>query len=482
VRLRFAPSPTGYIHIGNVRTAVYNFIIAKKYNADFILRIEDTDTERSTKEYETMLMEDLKWLGIKWVEGPDIGGTCGPYRQSERFAIYEEFTNKLLQSGNAYHCYCTPEELEETRKEAAAANKQIVYSGKCRNLSAEDKKKYEAMGRKPSVRFKLPEDASIEVNDIIKGKVVFDSDNIGGDFIIVRSDGVPVYNYIVVIDDAMMKITNVIRGEDHLSNTPKQMLVAKALGLPSPKYAHHGLVLGPDRSKLSKRHGITSLRSYREQGYLPEALINYLSLLGWASESGEEIFSIEEIAKQIDIDKLSNSPAVFDFQKLKWMNGQYLRKYTINKITDLFIPYIKEAGFSIEGIEKNFLETIITILQPKCELLSDIKALIGIFLTDVLEPDEETDALLKQEDSKKIITEANNFIKTNKADKDSFNNELVNYIKEKTSQKGKKLFMPIRGILTGRQKGPELDAAVPVIGIEKCKKRIEYMYNRYIPG
>jgi nondiscriminating glutamyl-tRNA synthetase len=480
VRLRFAPSPTGYIHIGNVRTAVYNFIIAKKYNADFILRIEDTDKERSTKEYETMLMEDLKWLGIKWAEGPDIGGSCKPYRQSERFDIYKDFTNKLLQSGHAYHCYCTPEELEESRKEAAAENKQTVYSGRCRNLSPEDKKKYESMGRKPSVRFKLPENASIEVNDIIKGKVVFDSDNIGGDFIIVRSDGVPVYNYIVVIDDALMKITNVIRGEDHLSNTPKQILVAKALGLQSPIYAHHGLVLGPDRSKLSKRHGITSLRSYREQGYLPEALINYLSLLGWASESGEEIFSLEEIAGQIDIDKLSNNPAIFDFQKLKWMNGQYIRKYPVDKITDLFVPFIKEAGYNIEVIERSYLETIISILQPKCELLSDIKSLIGIFLSDVLEPDEETDVLLKQEDSKKIITETKNFIKTYNAGKESFINELANYTKEKTSQKGKKLFMPLRGILTGRLKGPELDAAVPVIGIDKCRKRIEYMYKRYI--
>jgi nondiscriminating glutamyl-tRNA synthetase len=480
VRLRFAPSPTGYIHIGNVRTAVYNFIIAKKYNAEFILRIEDTDNERSSKEYERMLMEDLKWLGIEWTEGPDIGGSCEPYRQSERFEIYEQFTNKLLQSGNAYHCYCTPEELEEARKEAAAANKPIVYSGKCRNLSQDEKKKFEAMGRKPSVRFKLPEDASIEVDDIIKGKVVFDSNNIGGDFIIVRSDGVPVYNYIVVIDDALMKITNVIRGEDHLSNTPKQILVSKALGLPSPRYAHHGLVLGPDRSKLSKRHGITSLRSYREQGYIPEALINYLSLLGWASESGEEIFSIEEIAGQIDIDKLSNNPAIFDFQKLKWMNGQYLRKFPVDKITVLFVPYIKEAGYSLEEIERSYLDSIISILQPKCELLSDIKSLIGIFLSDVLEPDEETDAILKQEDSKKIINEANNFIKTNNAGKDSFINELANYVKEKTSQKGKKLFMPLRGILTGRQKGPELDAAIPVIGIEKCRKRIEYMYKRYI--
>jgi glutamyl-tRNA synthetase len=280
VRVRFAPSPTGFIHIGNVRTAVYNYIIAKKYNADFVLRIEDTDMERSMQEYEKMLMEDLKWLGIHWSEGPDIKGDFGPYRQSERFDIYNEYTKKLLQNGSAYHCYCTPEELDETRKSAAAANMPIVYSGKCKNLSPEDKKRYEAEGRKPSVRFNIPENTDIEIDDIIKGKVIFNSENIGGDFIIVRSDGVPVYNYIVVIDDVLMKITHVIRGEDHLSNTPKQMVIANALGVPFPKYAHLGLVLGPDRSKLSKRHGITSLRNFREQGYLPEALVNYLALLG----------------------------------------------------------------------------------------------------------------------------------------------------------------------------------------------------------
>ncbi len=480
MRVRFAPSPTGYIHIGNVRTAVYNYIIAKKYNADFILRIEDTDKERSTAEYERMMIEDLKWMGLAWAEGPDIGGKFGPYRQSERFEIYREFTDKLLQSGNAYHCYCTPEELDKAREEARAANRPIVYSGRCRNLSGEEKEKFEARGRKPSVRFRLPEEAVIEVDDIVKGKVFFDSDNIGGDFIIVRSDGIPVYNYLVVIDDALMKISHVIRGEDHLSNTPKQMLIGRALGFDPPKYAHQGLILGPDRSKLSKRHGMTSLRSYRESGYLPEALINYLALLGWAPESGEEILTLDEIIHEIDINKLSNTPAVFDFQKLKWINGQYLRKYPLNKVSDLFIPYIKDAGYSPDRIERNRLENIIKILQAKCELLSDIKNLIGIFLDDVPEPDQETDALLKEEDSKKVITEANNFIGAATANNDTFESDLAAYIKEKTSLKGKKLFMPLRGILTGRLKGPELDAAVPAIGVEKCRNRIKYMHDKYI--
>jgi nondiscriminating glutamyl-tRNA synthetase len=480
VRVRFAPSPTGYIHIGNVRTAIYNYIIAKKYNADFILRVEDTDKERSTAEYERMMIEDLKWLGVTWAEGPDIGGKFGPYRQSERFAIYEEYTKKLLQSGNAYHCYCTPEELDKAREEARATNKPIVYSGRCRNLSIEEKEKFEAQGRKPSVRFRLPEGSAIEVDDMVKGKVVFGSDNIGGDFIIVRSDGIPVYNYLVVIDDTLMGITHVIRGEDHLSNTPKQILISRALGFDQPKYAHQGLILGPDRSKLSKRHGMTSLRSYRESGYLPEALINYLALLGWATESGEEILSLDEIVTQIDLNKLSNTPAVFDFQKLKWINGQYMRKYPADKLIDLFIPYIKDAGYNPDLIEKNLLESIIKILQAKCELLSDIKNLIGIFLEDVQKPDEETDALLKEEDSKKVIKEAYNFSGTNPANPATFESDLAAFVKEKTSLKGKKLFMPIRGILTGRLKGPELDAAVPVIGIGKCSNRIKYMYEKYI--
>ena len=331
MRLRFAPSPTGYIHIGNVRTAVYNFLLAKKNNADFILRIEDTDEERSSKEYEEMLIEDLKWLGVKWDEGPDIGGKHGPYRQSERYDIYKEYTDKLLESGHAYNCYCTPEELDEMRAKASAENRQIVYSGRCRNLTDAERNAFEAEGRKPSVRFRIPEDSKIEVKDVIKGSVVFDSENIGGDFIIVRSGGVPMYNYLVVIDDALMGITHVIRGEDHLSNTPKQILIAKALGFPAPEYAHHGLMLGPDRSKLSKRHGITSLRNYREMGYLPEALINYLSLLGWTSDTGKEKLSVEEITGQIDISRLSNSPAVFDFEKLKWSAADYQLFYLNQK-------------------------------------------------------------------------------------------------------------------------------------------------------
>lgn len=481
MRFRFAPSPTGYIHIGNVKTAVSNYVLAKKYNAEFVFRIEDTDKERSTGEYERMLIEDLKWLGLQWDEGPDVGGAYGPYRQSERFDIYKKYTDILLEKRHAYHCYCTQEELDEMRKQASAENRPIVYSGKCRNLSDDEKRKLEAEGRKPSVRFAIEKNATIEINDLIKGKVVFNSENIGGDFIIVRSDGVPVYNYIVVIDDALMKITNVVRGEDHLSNTPKQMLVAKALGFEPPQYAHQGLMLGPDKSKLSKRHGITSLRSYRELGYLPEALLNYLVLIGWSIDTDKEIFSLDEITGELKIENMSSSPAIFDFQKLKWVNGQYIRSYPAEKITDLFLPYINEAGYKTEELDRAWLESLITVLQAKCELLSDIKNLIGIFLEDVPEPDEETIDLLRTDDSAKVITEAKNFI-TETDSCENFYSDLVNYVKEKAGVKGKNLFMPIRGIITGCLKGPELDAAVPLIGIEKCRKRIQYMYDKFQAG
>ncbi len=483
MRLRFAPSPTGYLHIGNLRTAIYNYIMAKKYNAKFVLRIEDTDMERSTRESEESILRDLKWSGLVWDEGPGAGGDFGPYRQSERFDIYKEYTEKLIQSGNAYYCYCTPAELDKIRRDTDpdSGDRSYVYNGRCKNLTDDEKSKFESEGRKPSVRFKLPEDETIVVNDLIKGRITFDSDNIGGDFIIVRPDGVPVYNYIVVIDDTLMGITHVIRGEDHLSNTPKQVLIAKALDLPVPEYAHHALVLGPDRSKLSKRHGITSVEIYRKEGYLPQAILNYLAVLGWASESGEEIIPVDEIASQLDIESLAKTPAVFDFQKLKWMNGNYIRDYNLKEITDLFIPYIEEAGYSLEGIGRDWLEDVVELLRGNCEVLSDMGSLIGIFMEDIVVPDEETDALLNEEHSKQVIEEAYKLVGA-EIDEKNFVSDLTNKIKDNTSLKGKKLFMPVRAILTGRLKGPFLDKALPVIGFEKCRKRIEYMYKEYVAG
>ncbi len=478
MRVRFAPSPTGFLHVGNARTAIMNFLIANKNNAAFVLRIEDTDMERSTKESEQSIYQDLAWLGISWNEGPDKGGDFGPYRQSERFDIYRKYTEKLISEGKAYYCYCTREELDATKKGADGETESYTYNGRCRNLSAGEQKKFEAEGRKPTVRFRVPDNTSIVVNDRIKGPVEFNSSNIGGDFIIIRSDGVPVFNYIVIIDDALMKISLVIRGDDHLSNTPKQLLVARALGLPEPEYAHLPLIMGPDRSKLSKRHGITSVEMYRRQGYLPEALMNYMAMLGWASESGDEILPLDAIISQVDLGKLSKNAPIFDFQKLRWMNGMYIREYPVPAITDLFIPYIREAGYGIESIERKTIEDIVTILRKSCDLLSDIGGLIGIFLNEVNEPDADADAMLKTEEGRLVIAAARDLFQS-ELNAGNFAAFLPNRVKEKTALKGKNLFMPLRAIITGRQKGPELDQSMPVIGFEKCKKRIEYCHKRY---
>jgi len=478
MRVRFAPSPTGFLHIGNARTAVYNYLVSKKENAELILRIEDTDMERSSRESEESIIDDLNWLGIEWHEGPDKPGNCGPYRQSERFNIYQEYTDKLLAEGKAYYCYCTSEELDQMRKLSTDDKGQFEYSGKCRDLTEEQKKQFESEGRKPTIRFRVPENQTIIVKDHIKGDIKFNSNNIGGDFIIVRSDGIPIYNYIVTIDDNLMEITHVIRGEDHLSNTPKQVLIALALGLPVPEYAHMALVLGPDRSKLSKRHGITSVDLYRKQGYLPEALVNYMAMLGWASSSGEEILTVDQIAAELSLENLAKSAAIFDFQKLKWMNGVYIKNYPLAKITDLFIPYLKEAGFNIENIERNNLEEIISAIRGYCEILPDISNLIGIFINDINEPDEKSDELLHQEDSITNIKAAYELMQGEINEK-NYTDELIGKIKEKTSLKGKKLFHPVRAMLTGRLSGPDMDISMSLIGFENCKKRIEYCFKKY---
>lgn len=477
MRLRFAPSPTGYLHIGNARTAMLNYLIKRKHNATLIIRVEDTDLERSSIESEQSILDDLRWLGIEWDEGPDKGGEYGPYRQSERFDIYKKYTEKLLSEDKAYYCYCTEEELHDMRQ-GASGQESFVYPGRCRNLSEKEREEHESHGIKPTVRFKIPAGERVAVNDLIKEKVVFDSENIGGDFIIVRSDGTPVYNYIVIIDDALMNISHVIRGEDHLSNTPKQILIARALNLPIPEYAHHALVLGPDRSKLSKRHGITSVQMYRKEGYLPDALLNYTSMLGWAAESGEEILSIDDIVNQFEIKNLSGSAAIFDFQKLRWMNGNYIRSYPLDKIMELFTPYIEEAAYPVDNIQRDWLESVISLIRGNCEVLSEIKNHIGLFLGDIIEPDTEADNLLKEDDSRIIISAAYDLIHSS-INEDNYVTDLIPSITGDTGLKGKKLFLPIRAIITGRLKGPELDKALALIGYEKSRKRIEFMYTRY---
>lgn len=479
MRIRFAPSPTGFLHIGNARTAIINHLIAKKTGATFVLRIEDTDLERSTRESEESIKFDLKWLGIEWNEGPDEGGPYGPYRQSDRFDIYREYTEKLIAQGKAYHCFCTQEELDAQREICEKAGGAFVYTGKCRSLTDDERKAKIEAGIKSTIRFRVNEDEAISIDDRIKGNVLFSSDNIGGDFIIVRTDGVPVFNYIVVIDDALMKITHVIRGEDHLPNTPKQVMIARALGFESPVYAHLPLVLGDDRKKLSKRHGITSVMNYRDAGYLPEALLNYIAMLGWASSSGEEILPVEKLIEEIDLDNLGKSASVFDFQKLKWMNSNYIRTADLGRITDLFIPYLELAGFTVSTMPRDRLEMIINLARNYCELLADIPTAAKMFLEDCPEPDAESEEILKSDDGKKAIHAAHEIV-NGSCDPDAFAAEFANKVKAVSGLKGKALFHSLRALLTSTLSGPDLVEAMKVLGFELCKKRINSAAKRFL--
>ncbi|HEV7675704.1 MAG TPA: glutamate--tRNA ligase [Candidatus Angelobacter sp.] len=337
VRVRFAPSPTGQLHIGNVRTALFNWLFARQKGGTFILRIEDTDLERSEARYETQLMEDLKWLGIDWDEGPDVGGPYPPYRQSDKMDVYRSYAERLIKEQKAYYCFCSAEELERDRQQAMAEQRQPNYSGKCRNIDPAEAERRRAAGEPAAIRLRIPEHP-IRFHDIVRGDVEF-SNEVVSDPIIVRSSGMPVYNYVVVIDDADMKITHVIRGDDHISNTPKQVAVYEALGLPVPEFAHLSTILGPDRERLSKRHGATSVANFREMGILPEALMNYLALLGWApSGSNKEIFTKEELIREFDLNRVTPSPAIFDFQKLYWINRQYIKRRLVSETTQPAIP------------------------------------------------------------------------------------------------------------------------------------------------
>jgi len=304
IKVRFAPSPTGPLHIGGARSALFNYLWAAHCGGQLVLRIEDTDLERSKKEYEDEIIASLKWLGISWQEGVDIGGENYPYRQTQRLDIYNKYLSELLEKGDAYYCFCTPEELKQEREEQLARGEMVRYSGKCRGLSQEEIEAKLALGLKPSVRFRAPHNKIYIVNDLVRGKVSFDSDN-EGDFIIAKSDGIPTYNFAVVIDDVLMGITHVIRAEEHLSNTPRQLMIYDALNFNRPEFAHISLILGSDRQKMSKRHGATSLMQYREMGYLPEAMFNFLSLLGWSPEGEQEILSAREIIESFTLERVS---------------------------------------------------------------------------------------------------------------------------------------------------------------------------------
>jgi nondiscriminating glutamyl-tRNA synthetase len=457
VRTRFAPSPTGYLHLGNVRVALFNWLYAKRFNGKFILRIEDTDIERSTKYFEDNIIRDLKWLGFDWDEGP--------YKQSERVDIYREYAYKLIDIGAAYRCYCSEKDLEDMRKSFLKKGMMPRYNGKCANLTPYQIKEYEEKGVKPTVRFRVG-NRTIKFRDLIRGELSFDTSSMG-DFIILRSDGIAAYNFANVIDDSIMNITYVIRGEDHLSNTPRQILISEALNFTVPEFAHLSMILDHEGNRLSKRHNGLSLRELREKGFLKEAIINYLALLGRSSKENREILDIDSIINNFDLKNVSKSPAIFDFNKLKWINGIHLRNKSIDSLINRIFPFLNDYNIDIDR-----LKSIIDVVRPNITTLSEIRDYMDIFVDNEISVDDKLLKSLKEEKVSDVLALLKKGIE-NIDNMDIKNIEnIIKRIKEKTGLSGKRLFMPIRIATTLRREGPELIKILPLIGKELCLKRI----------
>ena len=466
MRLRFAPSPTGQLHVGNARTALFNWLLARGQGGTFILRIEDTDFERSTAESERSVIEDLRWLGLDWDEGVEKGGERGPYRQSERLHIYRAHAVELMAGGHAYHCFCSAELLEADRTAALAAGRPPKYVGRCRLISRDDARRRIENGEKAVIRFRVPDNRDVTFDDVVRGSVTFNTEVIG-DPVIVRSDGVPAYNYAVVIDDALMEITHVIRGEDHISNTPRQILIFEAFGWRPPAFAHVSLVMGPDHSPLSKRHGATSVAEFRTRGYLPEALTNYLALIGWSPGEGEELVPIEQLAPRFRLENVGHSAGVFDIDKLAWVNRHYLKAAAPDRLARLSVPYLRQHTWLSEPSPADlvFLERVIPAAAASVDRLEQVPArlkfLFDYSATRVLEdPGVRAEAL----GARSVIDALAEELSTAKRllDKETFR-AAATRVRERTGQKGKALFHPIRLALTGEPEGLELDLAVPAI-------------------
>ncbi len=490
IRVRFAPSPTGFIHVGNARTALFNWLFARQRGGIFVLRLEDTDIERSRKEYEERLIADLRWLGLDWDEGPDVGGPYGPYRQSERLEIYAHFARKLIDSGQAYYCFCSPEALEKEREEALARGISPRYSGRCRGIPPDEAMARVKAGEKAAVRLKVPEDGQISYYDLIRGELVFDL-KLLGDPILVRSNGLPAYNYAVVIDDHLMAITHVIRGEDHISNTPRQLLVYRFLGFEPPHFAHLAMVMGQDNTRLSKRHGATSIDQFAQMGILPEALFNYLAFLGWAPPEGQEVLSREELISLFDLKKVSRSAAIFDYEKLYWLNRQHLKRLSPAEKAKQAHPFLREAGLLPENMTDDhwsWLEKAVDLFLENVDRLDQLpERFLLIFNFSPEDMDSEAKDVLAQELSLKIALSFCQKIK----DLPEFNLEVfrgvVEEIKRETGAKGKSLYHPIRVALTARGSGPELDRLIPLIEqgaklslprpIPNCGQRAQRMFS-----
>ena len=477
VRVRYAPSPTGNLHIGGARTALFNYLYARHHNGKFIVRIEDTDIERNIEGGELSQLDNLKWLGMEYDESVDIGGPYAPYRQMERLDIYTKYAEEMLEKGHAYKCFCTSEELEadrEQQKENGVA--APMYNGKCRHLSKEEVQEKEAAGTPYTIRMRVPENVTYKFDDLVRGTVSFESKDVG-DWVLVKANGIPTYNYAVVLDDHLMEITHVFRGEEHLSNTPKQLMVFDVFGWEYPKYGHMTLIINESRKKLSKRDEsiIQFVAQYKDLGYLPEAMFNFFALLGWSPEGEEEIFSKEEFIKQFDVARLSKSPSMFDKQKLTWMNNQYIKQLPLEKVVELALPHLQKEGLLPEELSEEqqvWATNLIGLYHDQMSFGAEIIELSSLFFNDDVAYNEEALEVLTGEQVPEVMAAFKAQLEALETFEPAEIKASIKAVQKETGHKGKNLFMPIRVVTTGQTHGPELADAISLIGKEKVIARV----------
>ncbi|WP_062349762.1 glutamate--tRNA ligase [Bacillus kwashiorkori] len=477
IRVRYAPSPTGHLHIGNARTALFNYLFARSQGGKFIIRIEDTDQKRNIAGGEESQLKYLKWLGMDWDESIDVGGQYGPYRQSERLDIYQKHYEDLLDRDLAYKCYCTEEELAAEREKQIAQGQMPRYSGKCRHLTKEEQAKLESEGRQPSIRFKVPAEKVYKFDDMVKGEVSFESDGIG-DFVIVKKDGMATYNFAVAIDDHLMKISHVLRGDDHISNTPKQLMIYEAFDWDAPVFGHMTLIVNENRKKLSKRDEsiIQYIEQYEELGYLPEALFNFIALLGWSPAGEEEIFSKEQFIEIFDASRLSKSPALFDQKKLAWTNNQYMKKTDLDKVLTLVLPHLIRAGKLSENPsdqELQFAKKLVSLYHDQMSYGAEIVQLSELFFKDEIIYDEEAKVILAEEQVPEVLSAFLTELEKLEKFEATEIKAAIKSVQKATGHKGKKLFMPIRVAVSSETHGPELPNTIELLGKEKVIERIK---------
>lgn len=475
VRVRFAPSPTGSLHVGGARTALFNWLFARHHGGRMVLRIEDTDRSRSREESARGILEGLRWLDLDWDEGPERGGEYGPYYQSQRLSVYREYLHRLQEAGAVYPCYCTPEELAARREEARRAGRPPRYDGRCRALSRQERSEREGRGIEPVLRLRVPATGATVVDDLIRGAVSFDN-AVLDDFILWKSDGMPTYNFACVVDDAAMRISHVIRAEEHLSNTPKQLLLYAALGEEPPRFAHVPMILAPDRSKLSKRHGATSLEEFRQQGFLPQAMVNYLALLGWSPDGVTEKMDRGFMVAHFDLGRVTHNAAVYDVQKLTWLNAIYLREMAVAALARAVTPFLRRAGLipeELTGPQQEYLERVVGLLRERAHTLEELAASADYFFRPVEDYDEKG---VRKHFRGEGVAELLAAVRERLAGTEEFTAAALEAaFSDLAAARGVPrgaLIHPVRLAVTGRTMGPGLFELLELLGRERVLDRL----------